>query len=284
MKFTKTALAVAIAGIAAAPIAQADVSLSGVVSIKLQDADNGPELSILGDDNLLQLSASHAMDSGLTAYGSYRLDVNEGTKLSGKNVNSDQIWVGMKGGFGDLRFGEVPDASEYGQVAGDILKDVGGENAGISYTGSFGPVGLGVNWSPEGSTDVAAVGVKFGLGGFAIGLGTSFSDNDANVDTSIGASFAIAGFSVALAAKDLDDGTDGSVGAKIGYGIGGFSLGLTFESDTEGAGDGDSAIRFDAGYGLGGGMKASFRAQVNSFDDSNTDDTTLWRLMLAKSF
>lgn len=289
MKFNKTALAVAIAGVAAAPLAQADVTLSGQVAIGIHDRNWGPELAMYGDDSTINVGASHTMNSGLTGYANYRLDSN----VTGSTPAGDNVYVGIKGGFGDLRIGEVPDATEYGQVAGDIMKDVGGENAGISYTGSFGPVSLGLNWSPEGddpagnaSTNKVGVGVKFSLGGFAIGAGTSSSDLDASVDTSVGASFSFAGASVGVALKDLDDGSDGSLGVKVGYGIAGFSLGLTYEVDTEGAGEDDTAIRFDAGYGLGGGTSVNFRYQTREdLDvdaDGNADD--YWRLFLNKTF
>jgi len=279
MKFTKTALAVAIVGVAAAPMAQADVTLSGSIGIGIQDVNTGPELAMYADDSALNLGASHTMDSGLTAYGNYRLD----SALTGSAPAADNVWVGIKGGFGDLRLGEVPDAAEYGQVAGDILKDAGGENTGISYTGAFGPVTLGLNFSPEENNDKVALGVKFALGGFAIGIGASDSDNAANTDMSAGASFSFAGASIGVALKDLDDGTDGSIGVKVGYGIAGFNLGLTYEADTEGAGEDDTAIRLDASYGLGGGMTAKFRYQVKSFD-AGGDDEDLVRLFLEKSF
>ncbi len=311
MKFTKTAVAVAIAGIAVAPVAMADVTLSGQVAIKLDmsdadDVDPVPaspaiatidpatgELTIVseavaatpevrpgdptlnGDDSTLNISASHTMNSGLTAYGNYRLD----SALTGSTPAGDNVWVGIKGGFGDIRVGEVPDASEYGQVAGDILTDIGGENAGISYTGTFGPVALGLNWSPQNNSDKTAAGIKFSLGGFAIGIGGA--DIDGDTATSAGASFSFAGASVAVAFKDFDNDQE-TLGVKVGYGIAGVSLALTYEVFTGDVNEDDAKFRIDAGYGLGGGMDASFR--LNSTEPDQGEGVTDYRVMLTKSF
>lgn len=285
MKFKKTAMAVAIAGIAVAPMAQADVTLSGYIGVILGGSDSDvmnddgttagdPLLS--SDDSSLNVSASHTMNNGLTGYGNYRLD----SGLTGSSPAGDNIWVGMKGGFGDIRIGEVPDALEYGQVAGDILADIGGENQGISYTGAFGPVTLGLNWSPQRNSDHTGVGVKFSLGGFAIGVGAGDTDGISKV--SAGASFSYAGASIGVAMKDFDNDRS-TIGAKVGYSISGVSLGLTFEAESGDVNDGDAKVRFDAGYGLGGGMDVSFRANIFSSDDA-AKEVTDYRVLLSKSF
>ena len=284
MKFTKTAVALAIAGVAAVPFAaQADVTLSGSVGIQLggSDAetdgdDSAGDPTLSGDDSVVNIGASHTMNSGLTAYGNYRLD----SALTGSTPAADNVYIGMKGGFGDIRIGEVPDASEYGQVAGDMLSDIGGENAGISYTGNFGPVQLGLNWSPQNNSDKIGAGVKFSLGGFAIGVGAADLDGDSRL--SAGASFSFAGASVGVAYKDFDNDRQ-TVGAKLGYSVSGVSIGLTYEAEAGDVNDGDSALRLDLGYGLGGGMDFNFRAQSN-MSDTAANELSTWRYLLTKSF
>ena len=59
--------------------------------------------------------------------------------LVGDAATGDNIHVGIRGDFGDVRIGEVPDATGFGQVAGDvggaqISSDIDGEDFGISYT------------------------------------------------------------------------------------------------------------------------------------------------------
>ena len=226
MKFRKTAVAVALASMAAAPLAQADVTLSGYIGIILEGSDfedpvtgddSAGDLEFTSDDSSLNIAASAPMFGGLTAYGNYRLD----SGLTGSTPAGDNVWIGFRGGFGDVRIGEVPDATEFGQVANDALFDIGGEDAGISYTGVFGPVTFGANWSPQNNSDRTAVGVKFGAFGFGIGIGVA--DLDGLTQSSVGASFGIAGFSIAGAFKDFDNDFE-SIGVQIGYGFAGVSL------------------------------------------------------------
>jgi len=215
------------------------------------------------------------MAGGLTAYGNYRLD----SGLTGSTPAGDNVWIGFRGGFGDVRIGEVPDALEYGQVANDALFDIGGENAGISYTGNFGPVTFGANWSPQNNSDKTAVGVKFGA--FGLGIGVGFADVDGATQSSVGASFGIAGFSVAAALKDFDNDVE-SVGVQIGYGFSGVSLSLTLENGTGDANDEESIVRLDVGYGLGGGMNVS--ARFDTTESAGVEDVTTYRVLLSKSF
>ena len=296
MKFTKTAVAVVIAGIAAAPmIASADTTLSGAVEIKIQGTDeeeatDGTDpgaMNIGTGDVLLGIVSEHELDNGLTGYGSLRVDLNT---LSGGGVeDADNVYVGIKGGFGDIRIGETPVVAEYGQVANDIHDLTGSVNGGISYTGAFGPVSLGLGFSPEANEDVMAAGVKFSLGGFAIGLGGE--DRGGDINASAGASFALAGASIAahywVQQPDGNEGDDPTAMAvKVGYGFGGVSAAVTYSQADNLVDDYETKIRLDLGYGLGGGLTLSSRITASQ-DNSTTvavDDLTEWRVMLSKSF
>jgi len=303
MKFTKTAVAVAIAGIAAAPmIATADTTLSGDVQLQLKGSDadgDAGDARIGAGDVLFGLVAEHELNSGLTGYGSLRFDYDNLSNAKGGVLDSDgesvkngpsgdSVYVGVKGGFGDLRVGEIPLAVEYGQVANDIF-DVGDEiNGGISYTGSFGPVGLIANYSPAPNQDAMGVGVKFGMGGFNIGLGAE--DRDEKMNASAGVSFGYAGASVGLHYWTKEEGAgadndESSIAVKVGYDFGAVSAALTYamlEDDNDGVDK--NAIRLDLGYGLGGGMEISTRITANSDDIDDNNDQTDWRIQLAKSF
>ena len=305
MKFTKTAVAVAIAGIAAAPvIASADTTLSGAVQIQLNGSDadgDAGEARISADDVLFGIATEHEMNSGLTGYGSLRVDMNRLSNEGRSTVDpgtpgndeddveittlgsADSVYVGMKGGFGDVRFGEIPLAVEYGQVANDIY-DVGGEiNGGISYTGDFGPVGLIANFSPEQNSDAIGVGAKFGIGGFSIGVGAE--DRAEVQSTAVGATFGFAGVSLGAHFWTQDSAGDPeSLSVQAGYGFGGVSATLTFSTLTADNDEDQQAIRLDLGYDLGGGMDISSRITAESDDDDAAEDLTSWRIKLSKSF
>ncbi len=299
MKYTKTAAALALAGITAAPLAQAEptVTLSGSVGINLasddSDATDG-EWNFNGDDSTLNIAATDTLSNGLTGYANYRLD----SALSGSSTGGDSIHIGVKGDFGDIRIGEVDNAIEYGQVAGDILRDVGvGQDAGVSYTGTFGNFGVGLNWSPGGNHSTIGGGVKFNAAGFGIGIGVGAQGKEDHPAMSVGASYGIGGITAAVAFKSyeetvtVDAVTDEvtgvttpessslaereSIGLKLSGSWNDIGLGLTYEAD-QGDGDADK-IRLDASYGLGGGWGTSARVDV-------TDDKTDYRVQFSKSF
>ena len=193
MKFTKTAVAVAIAGIASAPmIASADTVLSGVVEIQLNGSDadgDAGDARFNADDVLFGIQAEHALNVGLTGYGSVRVDINRLSDEGRETIDpgtpgndeddieitqfgaADAVFVGIKGGFGDVRLGETPVAVELGQVANDIFDVTGDITGGISYTGGFGPVSVVANFSPEQNEDVIGIGGKIGFAGIGIAAG-----------------------------------------------------------------------------------------------------------------
>lgn len=294
MKYTKTAAALALAGMAAAPMAQAEpvVTLSGSIGINLgsddSDATDG-KWTMSGDDSTLNIAATDTLSNGLTGYGNYRLD----SGLSGTDTGGDSIHIGVKGDFGDIRIGEVPSAIEYGQMAGDILRDVSpAQNGGISYTNSFGGVTLGLNASPGGNQSSFGAGVKFSAGGFGIGIGAGAQGFNDDPALSVGASYALGGVTLAGAYKSYETTTAAStddagvvtpqstaefesIGLKASFSVGDIGMGLTYEAD-QGDQDEDK-IRLDASYGLGGGWGTSARVNV-------TDAVTDYRVQFSKSF
>ena len=304
MQFRKTAVAVAIAGIAAGSpqIASADTVLSGVVEININGSDddtlsvdedgaplvdaNGDEtgqedgdLNIQGGDVLAGIIFSHNLSLGATGYGSFRFD-SEG--LSGNNVTSDNVYVGIRGRFGDFRFGEIPYAGEYGQLAGDLFDPTDNANGGISYTGVFGPVVLGLDFSPESNEDSLSAGIRFNFAGLSFGVGAGEISSLANF--SAGASYGIAGFSISAHFQSQEGaaGVDDTeiVAVQLGYAIQSLSFGLTYQEQEDEV-ETQEATRFDVGLGLGGGMTVSARININ---ESQGDDPDDFRVQLAKTF
>lgn len=236
------------------------------------------------DVTSVNIAALHSIGYGLTAYGNYRIDGG----LSGSGANVQNVWAGIRGRFGDIRIGEVPDASQFGQLTGDILPSsfVGGEDAGISYRGFFGPLNFGANYSPVNNSDRRAIGARLTFRGLAIGTGIAQqgSREGDTVEVTAGLSFAYLGVSYALAAKDFDDGRH-TTGVKLGYAIAGASFSLTYEQEV-GTNElaGDHAVRFDIGYFFNGGVLISGRV-TQFYDDSNPDNDLLsYRLQVGKIF
>ena len=318
MKFTKTAVAVAIAGIASAPmIASADTVLSGVVEIQLtgsdadgdnndgdDDLDDAGDARFAADDVLFGIQAEHALNVGLTGYGSLRVDINRlsdegrttidpGTPGNDEDDieisefgSADAVYVGIKGGFGDVRLGEIPVAVELGQVANDIFDVTGDITGGISYTGGFGPATIVANFSPEENEDVIGIGGKLSFAG--IGISAGYEDRDDSDRFAVGATYGIAGVSLGAHYWTIDDG--GSVGdlesfsVQLGYGFAGVSGALTFSALEDDDPIDSEAVRLDLSYGLGGGMTVSSRITAESDNAVGGTDLTSWRIKLSKSF
>ncbi len=322
MKHTKTAVALALAGVAAAPLAQAadgvSVTLSGQVAIGIigsdaadevainlgdpipdatsatgfrdatdedvRDSDSPGDLALFGDDATLNLKAVAPIKGGLESFAVYRTDLS----LVGDAATGDNIHVGIKGGFGEFRIGEVPDAVGYGQHS-DFIADIDGENTGLSYTSpDISGFVFGANWSPAGSSDRTSFGAKFSIAGFGIGVGVS--DDAGTSEFAAKATYSIAGVSLGVSFKDFDNDNTAVI-ATAGYGISDWSFGLGWEGRTGDVNEGESQLRFDIGYNLGNGMNLSTRVNLNTPVDGATDvlgneldDITNFRLLLTKAF
>ena len=284
MKYTKTAVAAAVAtGFAMAPMmASAETTLSGILEIQLSgvESDNDDaqrDVSVTAGDVRVAVNSQHEIAGGLIGYGNIQFNLDDLTGEGGLSaatlepdenpdlndedfveanssatVASDDIYVGIKGGFGDIRIGDIPLAIEYGQLANDI-HDVGTTvPGGLSYTGSFGGFGIGLNVSPEDDSDMYGVGLSFNLAGFGIGVG--FEERADSAAYAVGATYGIAGFSLAAhyyanennfdpsinidtsddAPDDEDtfanfsiDDTEGYA-VQVGYSIAGVALGVTY--------------------------------------------------------
>ena len=348
MKYTKTAVAVAIAGFVAVPMtASAETTLSGLVQIKYlgSDADAGGEsdddgdLSMAAGDVRVAINSQNEIVGGLTGYGNIQFNLDDLTGEGGDlsvslpdedptdtddpqededglpvdgtagTVAADNIYVGVMGGFGDVRLGEIPLAVEYGQVANDIY-DVGATVVdGISYVGAFGPVGVVANYSLEDDSDMVGLGGKVTFAGVTFGLGYELRDLAADdtagdqANYALGASFALAGFSIGAhywlqegANNETDfEGDLQSASVQVGYGIAGVNLGLTYSLLTTDITDDEeaeeSSLRLDAGYDLGGGLDISTRITATEGDpfegDDGSDidpDLVEYRVQLTKNF
>ena len=81
MKLNKMTAAMVLAGVAAAPMAQADVTLTGQVAIGIIGSDldsvtddagvttDPGDFRIFGDDTIINVNATEELSNGLTAYG-----------------------------------------------------------------------------------------------------------------------------------------------------------------------------------------------------------------------
>jgi len=232
----------ALLGTALATTAQADdhasVTFSGVVGAHLYlsdttvdvpagsaDEETGEPLAGAGEEAGARLTSGDvrfniaAEDTlgAITAFANYRIDADG---ISGSPITSDATKLGIKGGFGTLSFLDVGPAMEMAQVVDDIHDIADGIPDGIRYDGSFGPVSLGLSFSPENNSDVVSAGVSFSIGGLGLALGAD--DQDAAM---VGATYDLGSVALGLQVGERDEA--GITAAEVSTSFGVWGLNLT---------------------------------------------------------
>ena len=152
----KKLLAIAVAVAFTAP-AMADTSVYGSARVLFGD-DNGTgeKLSLANNGSRIGLKGSNALDGGLTATHKFELGTNI---VDGSGVSMRTSYVGLKGGFGEVRIGsdETPlDDIDGGAGVltngGERLKRTDGQKKqSIKYLGKFGPIGVLASYRPKGN-------------------------------------------------------------------------------------------------------------------------------------
>jgi len=219
MKKSTIALAVA-AALAASAAAQAETTLYGSVRAGIQwtDPDNGNDnWQVKDESSRWGLKGSEDLGNGLSAI--YQFEYGFNVANGGSGFSSRETWVGLQGGFGQVRLGNTE--SPYYKVAGrtDVfitsfwnysLISATRRNNSLTYLFPGGlPVTGGVQAVMDGGAgedgiDEYSVGVNFEVGPFGAGAGY-ISDEANNQDAwTVAASFDIAGASIGAAYQDGD--------------------------------------------------------------------------------
>ena len=170
--FKKTLIAMAVASVVAAPIASADVKISGVVEQTFTDTENDANGMDTATFNMLNVSASEDLGNGMSAFAKFSLLDKDG--LNGTTNNADQT-VGLSGGFGTIVAGTMEDFTEgklaammsmEGTTANELSGNAGRTQGGLAYV------------SPTMN------GLHFGIAGYA-GTGAADTSNFDAVDVAV---------------------------------------------------------------------------------------------------
>jgi predicted porin len=108
----KTLIAAGIAAVVAAPVAFADVTVSGAVKYTLTNTDTATGGWTGGLDNEIHFKASEDLGNGLTAFAQISLDTDEmasGTYSTGQTKDQK---LGIKGSFGTIVGGRMEGLTE----------------------------------------------------------------------------------------------------------------------------------------------------------------------------
>ena len=227
--FKKTLIAMAVASVVAAPIASADVKISGVVEQTFTDTDNSGEGYTASTFNMLNITTSEDLGNGMSAFAKFSLLDKDGS--NGTTNGADQT-VGISSGFGTIVAGTMEDFTE-GKLA--AMMDMEG-NGSTELAGNAGRTAGGLAYITP-----TVNGLHAGVAGYATADGTDkfdatdiavFYDNgplsvkvaqetlskdmttgaEEQTTTSVGASYAMGDMKVAVLHVGRDDqaGTAGA--------------------------------------------------------------------------
>jgi predicted porin len=259
MKFKTTAIAMAVAGIVAAPIAvQADGSVYASARIGIQSTDTGgkSDLDIRSFSSRFGAKGETDLGNGLTGYGHYEWDVDLGEE-DPDGINVRHRYVGLKGDFGNVYIGQTYHAF-YNHVVGPadpaywnsgfaMIEYRGRTDETITYAGGGDAVSYAVSAvitadDEEDTPDQIEAGLSFGLGDMTLGFGFITTQADNSVTPSTGSSIGNSSdedvMGVMLSGIALGDislavglqGQDSDVGYNFALTMGGFYLVGEFES------------------------------------------------------
>jgi predicted porin len=294
MNFKKTTLALAMAGIVAAPmIAQAESGFygsirQGIVSSSNDAPGSDTSLSIANRGSRLGFAGETDLGNGMTGFGKYEYGVN--TSGTADTVTRRKAYVGIKGDFGSVRLGQDYH-TYYNHVNGAVdianwnsgFHSIGRTNQAITYAGEFGPVSLGVtayarsddNPAVAGGGDTGLdgteLGASFNAGPVKIGLGLKGESNKTGPDAEDKVGITVSGnagpvyLAVSLQMQDkVKDTTEISASFGQGYLIYGVE-------DLEGNNaEGDGPTNLTLGYSLPVGPQTNAWFEYTTRDADTT--------------
>lgn len=252
----KKLIAAAVAGALAAPVAVAEVAVSG--SIRTGVEYTGSEWVVADNFSRLRFKANSDLGNGQSAFMNYEFRVNsaQGSIVTGDTQRLS--YVGIKGDWGQLSMGSqwstlfntvgtfIDPSNRYGgvgywgngggqyrmkesvylstqlgglSVSGDMQMNPGGDDLDRFTVGglmSIGGLSLGAAYQDNGENDFTGIAGAINLAG--VGLSGGFTDVN-NVGSGYGINAKLAGITVAY--EDSDSYADGQIWGNYAIGLGG---------------------------------------------------------------
>jgi predicted porin len=197
MKFKTTAIALAVAGSVAAPVAvQAGADeLYASARVGLWNVDQGGEsnLDVRSFSSRFGAKGETDLGNGLSGFGRYEWDVDFNGDQGEDDISVRHRYVGLKGDFGSVLLGQTYHTF-YNFVVGPtdipwwhsgyaMVNYRGRTDNAITYAGGTGAIAFGVSayFTPdaeEEEPDQIEAGVSFGLGDMTLGLAIQNTADD----------------------------------------------------------------------------------------------------------
>jgi predicted porin len=274
----KTIIAASIAAVVAAPAAFADVTISGMVNMEVQDLGKttGWDNSVNTD---LVIQASEDLGNGMKAGMKYHIFHDDGASTTSNGSthvlanNVADLTVFVSGDFGTINAGRqetVNMAYFHGFAAGDAAHDMTLEDANgqqnrlnaIAYTtpsmngfSVTGVVGIGAGMANSGTdtddVDATEIVAKYSNGPLTVAVGSTKHKGGTAADETvrnIAASYTMGDLKLSVLNRDVDDSDAGTADNKmttfgVNYTMGNNALyaGITDSDDGQ---DGDYVVSF----------------------------------------
>lgn len=262
MKLKLKTLSIAIAAGTLSLSAQADLKIGGDIGV-------GYFQSSSGDNEVKEAGSEINFDApekvgGTTFYGHVEVDM-AGT---GNTAEFEEIRVGAKGAWGEVRLGEADNGCDWLDVGGypdkfmaPIQGSCGSDVNNLVYKRSMGAATVAVSHNPNGDK-YNAIGVQAKIGPVKASLGYEVGGvlgaNDKNVAVGLSGSFGPV--SLGLRANKADGYSHADIGVNAAYSAGGNKFYVGFgndENDVDGWG---------AGYNRSIGKKSTFVIEARDSD------------------
>ncbi len=278
MKFKTTAIAMAVAGIVAAPIAvQAgadEIYASARVGLKYTDTGGKADFDVKSFASRFGARGETDLGNGLTGFGRYEWGVDfnggntfndtDGEEQTVDNITTRHRYVGLKGDWGSVLIGRTyqtfynfvvgPLDNPWWHSTNTMVLAPGRTDNAITYAGGSGAFAFGITgyFQPddnETEPDGLELGASFGLGDSTLGIAWSSVDEDGSIATQ--------------GAQKSDE--DVIAVAWSGIGIGSTTLGLSYMQQ-----DDDDGFVIDWGFG-----NAYFHGEMLGLDATDQDQVDL---------
>ena len=211
MKFKTTAIALAVAGIVAAPVAvQAgadEIYASARIGVQYKDTAGKADFDVRSFASRFGMRGETDLGNGMTGFGRYEvnMDFQNGVDSqsdddnavvdTGRNasISNRHRYVGVKGDFGSVLVGQTYHTF-YNYVVGPLdnpwwfstntmVESVGRTDGGITYAGGTGNFSFGITAymiadDEETPADTIELGGSFGIGDSTLGLAYRTVDED----------------------------------------------------------------------------------------------------------
>lgn len=305
----KTLLALAVAGVAAAPAAMAEVTVYGVGHVSVGSNDDGSNsiTAVNSNSSRIGVKAAEDLGGGLTAVAQAEFGVNFADP--GNNVSARNQFVGLAGGFGTVLAGRhdapikmstgaldvfADTVADYNSIVGiNGATDIRANNAIAYVSPNLGGATIAVAYVPSqtsaagfknsGATSAA---VMWNGGGLSVNFGYLGTGKDFNLANTAG------GFIPALASVNPPvqaEVTTFRVG--VGYETGSLKVGFIYDNLEAKPKAGGTKGKFsdflvNAAFGLGGGntVKASYGVIKNDTSGASKADSSMYAVGFDHAF